>query len=854
MSDRSQQHPSSLCSGVRVKHLRLMLLVLGCGAAAGRSYGEDVPAPVHMFVPGFFVRELPVELTNLIHVEYAADGRLFAAGYDSRIHMLRDVDGDGLEEQVTTIWETVSEDYPLGFAVHDNAVYVLLQEELVRFVDSDGDDIPETREVVLSHWDDPQLLENPLVLRRRVDYAMGLAIADDGTIYIGMGNAAYDNPYMIDAEGKLGEKGQAHYTPRNLRGCVLKFAPGGGKPEQFVTGTRYLMCLQFNEHGDLFATDQEGATWLPNGNPFDELLHLEAGRHYGFPPRHPRYLPDAIDEPSVFDYAPQHQSLCGFRFNTGVPFGPRQWANDALVTGFSRGKLYRTKLVKTDAGYVAANQQIAALRSMPSDVSISPRGALVVACHSGDPDWGTGPSGAGRLYKLEYAATDAAVPVLAWAAAPGELRVAFDRALDAKALKNLTTAIRLESGRYVFAGDRLETIRPGYEVVRQQQAAPRTEIAVLSTALAADGRTLSLFVPAISRDANIAITLPALASGAEPEGSAGLPETDLQTDLHGVSAEWTATGADAPPLRQWLPHVELAVAEQLTEASQEHQRFFESLRRPGVLTLRGQLDLWEMLHPAVQPNSKLDYAREVEVVNVTLSAATSFQVRVEGVDYGSTEQGDEHRVAFQHTAKDESWLPFEIVVPTDGRDPRLQIRWSTSVDSRERAFPVRRFLAPWALPAVDDSPADVVRDPLPELANADRENGKRLFLGRATCSKCHQLRGEGAEIGPDLSNVIHRDYESVLRDIRSPSAAINPDYLSYDVVLATGRVLTGNIHSESPTAIQIADNAGKLSDIPRGDVEEMSASSVSIMPEDLLKELTPDEVRDLMAYLLLAPD
>ena len=58
-----------------------------------------------------------------------------------------------------------------------------------------------------------------------------------------------------------------------------------------------------------------------------------------------------IDEPSVFDYAPQHQSTCGLVFNEpvngGPIFGPASWAGDALVTGYSRGKLFRTKLAKT---------------------------------------------------------------------------------------------------------------------------------------------------------------------------------------------------------------------------------------------------------------------------------------------------------------------------------------------------------------------------------------------------------------------------------------------------------------------------------------------------------------------------
>ena len=81
--------------------------------------------------------------------------------------------------------------------------------------------------------------------------------------------------------------------------------------EVIATGIRFPVGMRFNRRGDLFASDQEGATWLPNGNPLDELLHIQKGRHYGFPPRHPKHLPNVIDEPSVFDYGPQHQSTCG---------------------------------------------------------------------------------------------------------------------------------------------------------------------------------------------------------------------------------------------------------------------------------------------------------------------------------------------------------------------------------------------------------------------------------------------------------------------------------------------------------------------------------------------------------------
>src|SRR5690606_3567380 len=112
----------------------------------------------------------------------------------------------------------------------------------------------------------------------------------------------------------------------------------------FATGLRFSVGLAFNRHGDLFCSDQEGATWLPNGNAFDELLHVEPGRHYGLPPRHPRYLPNVVDEPSVVDFGPQHQSVCGIAFNEAGEgrrrFGPAHWEDDVVAAGESRGKLY----------------------------------------------------------------------------------------------------------------------------------------------------------------------------------------------------------------------------------------------------------------------------------------------------------------------------------------------------------------------------------------------------------------------------------------------------------------------------------------------------------------------------------
>ena len=211
-------------------------------------------------------------------------------------------------------------------------------------VDTDGDDKADKEIIVATGWKE---------ITQSVD-AIGVTLDKDGNLYFGLGTANYANPYLVDKDGR------GHYDVKSERGTILKVSPDFSKREIIATGVRFTIGLAFNHYGDLFATDQEGATWLANGNPFDELLHIQKGRHYGFPPRHPKYLPHVIDEPSVFDYGPQHQSTCGLAFdepvNKGPIFGPAWWQDDALIAGYSRGKIYRTQLAKTPAGYVGAHR------------------------------------------------------------------------------------------------------------------------------------------------------------------------------------------------------------------------------------------------------------------------------------------------------------------------------------------------------------------------------------------------------------------------------------------------------------------------------------------------------------------
>ena len=776
-----------------------------------------------MLSPGFTVRELPVTLTSINNVEYAADGRLFAAGYDGRVHLLRDTDGDGLEEKVDTFWTKTSADYPLGLAVRANEPYLVLTNQVVRFRDGNGDGIPETRELFAQDFDLPELTSAKYLLHRRVDNAMAVAFGPDGALYVTMGNAGFRNPYWKDAAGAY------HYSTDQRRGCLLRIA-ADGKVEQLASGLRYVMSLQWNRHGDLFATDQEGATWVPNGNPFDELLHLQPGRHYGFPPRHPEFLPNVVDEPSVWDFAPQHQSTCGFRFNGPLPgrgrFGPELWADNALVTGESRGKLWRTALAKTAAGYVARTDLIANIPFLAVDCAISPAGELVVACHTGPPDWGNGPTGQGRLFKISFTDRNAPQTVATRPASETETVIAFDRPLDAKSWASVASS-RIDSGRYVSAADRIEAMRPGYAVVKHQQQEPRGVVAVKVSRLSADRRELVLEHASRTSAVNYAIAIP--------------DQLDVAHDLSGLDATWRPASGTGE-WRGWLPHADFIAAREFTRASARHDALWGRIETAGKLTLRTQLDLWKMLIPPTQPNSELGYMPSAETVTVVFSSDAALDLTAA---HGKVQRPNAREVILTVVGPaEDAWSSLTLTVATPAR--RLDVSYHTDRDPRPRALGTRRFLVPFAQPGARDLAPRAV----PEVAGGNWAAGRALFNGKATCATCHELRGEGARVGPELANLIHRDYASVLRDIADPNATINPDAVGYVVTMQDGTSIAGTRLGESVLELQIAQVGGAVAKLKKSGIAKTEPMSVSLMPPGLDQTLTSAELRDLMTYLL----
>jgi putative membrane-bound dehydrogenase-like protein len=125
--------------------------------------------------------------------------------------------------------------------------------------------------------------------------------------------------------------------------------------------------------------------------------------------------------------------------------------------------------------------------------------------------------------------------------------------------------------------------------------------------------------------------------------------------------------------------------------------------------------------------------------------------------------------------------------------------------------------------------------------------GRVVF--KNTCAKCHVHGDEGTRIGPDLTGMAVHPKEHLLTDIIDPSRSVENNFRAYTVMTTAGRVFTGLLASESKTAIELFDAEGKKQTILRSDIEKLVASAKSLMPDGFEKQLTRQELTDLLEFL-----
>jgi putative heme-binding domain-containing protein len=515
------------------------------------------------------------------------------------------------------------------------------------------------------------------------------------------------------------------------------------------------------------------------------------------------------------------------------------------------------RLVKTPNGYVGQETLIACLAMLTTDVTLSPKGDLYLCCHSGAPDWGEGPRGEGKIFKITYTDPNAPQPIAAWPSGPNEVRVAFDRPVD-PVIAGEPGKIRIEAGEFVTAGDRFEILKPPYKTVFQQEGAPRRNIAVSRVTLFDQGQTLVLETSdSVQVAEQYGLTIPVIR---RPNGTAG---AIVDLSFNNCGAEMRAK--KMPP--EWIPTPDLAIARRIILPGKELRT-----RREGDF----ETDIRFQLPP--------------DDLTIEMVSSETFEVSCDGQSLGVKKDVDRYVTRFRFEDR-----AFGAVTPKDRNSERVSVfgieKGGTlvpPVPPLSQLFGMAHFVVIRSKTAYQFEPihltytrpgdptprpltpsmtlipgARMITPTAPDIKNASKPrepisgnaaHGRELFFGdRLKCATCHRIFGEGSLVGPDLSNLHERDAASVLRDITDPNASINPGYVAYQILRSDGETVLGLFRGATAEVIQLAGADGKMIDVPRSEIKEMRPSLTSLMPAGLLDGLPTVDRDDLLRFLLTAP-
>jgi putative heme-binding domain-containing protein len=128
---------------------------------------------------------------------------------------------------------------------------------------------------------------------------------------------------------------------------------------------------------------------------------------------------------------------------------------------------------------------------------------------------------------------------------------------------------------------------------------------------------------------------------------------------------------------------------------------------------------------------------------------------------------------------------------------------------------------------------------------------KGIAVFKNLCGQCHKMHGEGFDVGPDITNNGRSDFEQLLSNVFDPSLVIGAAYQATTVLTKKGQAVTGLLVEDNAQRVVLKMQGGKLETFPRADIEEVAISKLSMMPEDIEKQLKPQELADLFAYLVL---
>ncbi len=747
------------------------------------------------------------------------------------------------------------------------SLYVMVNEDrlnagLWRLRDTNGDD----------QFDEARLIREMKGSGEHGTHALVLG-PDGKSIYFANGNFT-DLPKDME-KARMVAWGEDHLLPRmwDARGHARnKYAPGGhvgridpeGKTvELFSIGLRNAYDIAFDANGELFTYDSD-MEW-DQGSPWympTRINHLVDAGDYGWRSgagRWPAYYADSL--PEVVNIGPG--SPTGVTFGTGAKF-PAKYQRALFAADWTFGTLYAIHLTPDGATFRGEKTEFIGGKPLPlTDVVINPTdGAMYFAVGGRRTQAG--------LYRVTYTGREstAAVP-----ATPPTEAAKLRRSLEALHEDGLSPAAIDTAWPHLSSKDRF--IRFAARVAIEKQPTDRW----------AD-RALAELQPQASIEALIAL--------------ARIGDKTLQPKLiASLSRMDFARQPDElllPLLRAW----QLAFSRMGKPSTETGATIAAALEKH--FPHRDPMINRELVSLLVYLNSPTVVAKTVPLLKVAEPATLTFEelggavVLARNDRYGSTVQqvtagrSDRQQIAFAYALRNATagWTPalradyfdwFKRTTPWRGgasftgfiknirteaiaafvTDPIERIRLESEAAALAGA-PAAPAITPIATPKGPGRVYTVPEAVAPvngHLTGRNFAQGKAMFSATA-CTACHRFGAEGVGIGPDISGAGNRySVKDLLESIIDPSMVISDQYNSDEIKMRNGTSIIGRVVAEENNTLLVMTNPFVPDDhtrVPSADVVSRSVVPTSMMPPGLINALNPDELRDLVAYILSGGD
>jgi putative heme-binding domain-containing protein len=150
--------------------------------------------------------------------------------------------------------------------------------------------------------------------------------------------------------------------------------------------------------------------------------------------------------------------------------------------------------------------------------------------------------------------------------------------------------------------------------------------------------------------------------------------------------------------------------------------------------------------------------------------------------------------------------------------------------------------------SLDTNRAKVVESYKPvKSMTGDAKAGAQVFA--KTCAACHRVGEIGNATGPDLAALSDRSTDALLIAILDPNRALDGRYAAFNVLTKRGQQFSGMLRSETAASITLVGPDGKKQEILRAEIEELTNTGKSLMPDGLEKDIAPQAMADLVAFV-----